>query len=114
ITFGTNILTSAGGHDVFIVKYDAGGNVLWGKSVGGIKEDVGTGCATDAGGNIITTGQFQSPTIIAGTTTLTNAGGVDFFVIKCDSGGNTLWAKCAGSSGDERGMSCAAEAGGKI
>ena len=37
-TFGSFTLTSAGSFDVFVAKYDAGGNVLWAQSGGGARE----------------------------------------------------------------------------
>jgi hypothetical protein len=85
ITFGTTILTNAsnnGYNDIFIAKYDAAGTVLWAKSEGGIKGDEGTSLATDANANVYLTGYFQSATITFGTTSLTNAGELDIFIVK--------------------------------
>ncbi|HXD91728.1 MAG TPA: T9SS type A sorting domain-containing protein [Bacteroidia bacterium] len=98
ITFGTYTLTnsaiSAGGNNVFIAKYDASGNVLWAKRVGGTVSDVGNSVSTDAFGNIFVTGGFSSPTIAFGTYTLTNASGNNnIFIAKYDANGNVLWAK---------------------
>ena len=100
ITFGTTVLTNAGGNDMFIVKYDPSGNVLWAKSAGGTSGAGGNSCTTDASGNIIATGYFTSPTITFGTTVLTNAnaGSSDIFIVKYDSGGNVLWAKSEGGT----------------
>jgi len=117
ITFGTTVLTNAGGYDMFIVKYNPGGNVLWAKSAGGTDWDQGISCSTDAGGNIIATGRFGSPTITFGTTVLTNAGSggyYDMFIVKYDSGGNVLWAKSAGGTSSDLGYSCTTDAGGNI
>ncbi|OFY65532.1 MAG: hypothetical protein A3H98_02610 [Bacteroidetes bacterium RIFCSPLOWO2_02_FULL_36_8] len=114
ITFGTTILSNAGYSDVFIVKYDPDGNVLWAKSVGGSKADVGNGCATDAKGNIIITGDFESPTMAFGTKILTTVGYSDMFIGKYDLSGNVLWAKSAGGTSDDRGSSCATDMGGNI
>src|SRR3989338_2819744 len=93
ITFGTTTLTNAGDYDIFIVKYDAAGNVLWAKSAGGTSSDVGTCVSTDASGNVLMTGSFQSPAITFGTTTLTSVGYGDIFIVKFDATGNILWAK---------------------
>ena len=84
ITFGTTTLTnaSAGNNDMFIVKYDSNGNVLWAKSAGGTSNDMGKSCSTDANGNVFVTGYFDSPSITFGSTTLTNAGGDDMFIVK--------------------------------
>ncbi len=118
ITFGTITLTNAGSStaDIFIVKYDASGNVLWAKSAGGASYDEGSGVATDASGNVFITGQFNSATINFGTITLTNAGVsiVDVFITKYDANGNVLWAKSAGSTGADVGTSISTDTSGNV
>ena len=47
ITFGTSILTSAGSSDIFIVKYDPDGKVIWATRVGGIDYDQAYSLALD-------------------------------------------------------------------
>jgi len=104
ITFGNIILTntSASSNDIFIVKYDALGNVLWAKNIGGTSDDVGNSIIIDSKSNLYLTGYFTSPTIIFGTSTLTNASTTgDIFIAKYDSSGNAIWAKRAGNTGDE-------------
>ena len=51
ITFGSYSLANVGGQDIYVVKYDASGNVLWAKSAGGSKDDAGNSISTDAFGN---------------------------------------------------------------
>ena len=71
--FGRDTLTNAGqGRNMFIVKNNTSGNIIWAKSAGGIDIDHGSGITTDASGNIYVTGSFSSPTITFGTTTLTD------------------------------------------
>jgi len=103
ITFGTTKLVSAGHSDIFVVKYDTTGAVLWAKSTGGILEDVAKAIALDNSGNIYIAGFFKSASVTFGTTTLTNAGTQtgDMFITKYDTNGNVIWAKSAGSSADE-------------
>jgi hypothetical protein len=104
ITFGstTFINESSVGYkwDMFIVKYDANGNVLWAQCNGSVYDDYATRPATDAFGNVFVTGYFESPSVTFGTTTLTNtnAGYFDIFIVKYDASGNMLWAKSAGGS----------------
>lgn len=120
ITFGTTTLINADplhSSDVFIVKYDASGNVLWAKSAGGFKNDYGTSLTTDASGNVIVTGFFFSSTITFGTTTLTNAFSInssDIYVVKYDAAGNVLWAKREGGMNEENGSYVATDTGGNI
>src|SRR5690349_20930365 len=50
IVFGSNTLINAGSigtKDIFIVKYDPSGNVLWAKREGGVNSDEATGIAAD-------------------------------------------------------------------
>ncbi|MBI5476247.1 MAG: T9SS type A sorting domain-containing protein [Ignavibacteriales bacterium] len=104
ISFGTTTLTNKGGmHDMFIVKYDSNGNVLWAKNPGGTGSDIGSGIGLDSNGNCLVSGSFSSPTITFGTTTLTNnnAGSSDFFVVKYNGNGDVIWAKSAGGTFDE-------------
>lgn len=111
IVFGSTTLTNAGvGTDIFLVKYDPSGNVLWAKSEGGSTGDTGYGVATDANGNVYITGEFQSPTMTIGATILTNAGGTvpnDIFIAKYDNAGTPLWAQRAGGTGSDFGNSIA-------
>ncbi|MFA4852315.1 MAG: SBBP repeat-containing protein [Bacteroidales bacterium] len=105
ITFGSTTLTNADNtgytYDIFIVKYDANGNLLWAKSAGGWNDDGVVSVAVDVSGNIYFAGWFQSSTIIFGFTTLTNAGHADIFLAKYDVNGDVIWAKSAGGTGWE-------------
>ncbi len=116
ISFGATTLTNAnpGSRDVFVVKYDTAGNVLWASSAGGNSIDDGRGIGVDGFGNSYITGTFISPSITFGTTTLTNAGANedDLFLVKFDSIGNVVWAKSAGGTLDDPVRSMAVDAAG--
>lgn len=110
IIFGNDTLSnSSNASEVFIVKYDAYGNVLWAKKSGGTDEDKCNGVSVDASANIFITGFFKSAAIVFGNDTLTNAyytGNVDdIFTAKYDSLGNAMWAKSFGGSGGDEGWS---------
>lgn len=94
-TFGTTILTSAGASDFFLVKLDSGGNWLWVVRAGGVGDDKGHGLFTTAAGDNYITGMFSN-TVAFGSTSLTAMGNGDIFVARLDSGGNWVWAACAG------------------
>lgn len=101
ISFGSNTLYNGGtgALDIFVVKYDASGNIIWAKSGNGISNDYTYGICNDMDGNVYITGYFQSPTITFGSVSLTNTSTYsDIFVIKYDSAGNVLWAQSATGS----------------
>ena len=112
LAIGTNTLTNAGGNDLFVAKYDSLGNVLWAKGLGGSANEQGSGIATDASGNSYITGSFASTSLTVGTTTLTNNGGLDFFIAKFDPSGNALWAQGAVGSSNDGGNGIALDAHG--
>ena len=104
ITFGSTTLTNntTQYEDVFVVKYNSSGTVVWAKSYGGNSYDSGWGISVDGSGNSYVTGYFQSPTITFGSTTLTNVDNTgftrDFFIEKNDASGNPVWAKSGGGT----------------
>jgi hypothetical protein len=116
ITFGAVTLTNGGAADIFLTKFDAAGNTLWSKNFGGSGGDIGSAAAADLSGNVYITGQYNSPTLVLGSFTLTNsASGLnDMFVAKIDPSGNVVWAKSAGGSSHERANSIALDASGNI
>ncbi len=57
--FGGTSLTEMGGGDVFLVKLDKGGNVLWSRRYGDPEAQAGGGVAVASDGNIILAGSFR-------------------------------------------------------
>lgn len=107
ITFGNITLNNSEPttQDIFLVKYNSSGTVIWAKSIGGNNHDVGNSVCVDGSGNVILTGNFSSPTITVGTTTITNKspGSPDIFIAKYDAQGTFLWAKSASGTGTDIG-----------
>lgn len=103
ISIGTYSFTNQGIGDGFIVKYNSSGNELWAKTIGGTDQDNALGLATDYSGNIYVTGFYKSPSLVAGSATLTNNGSGDVFIYKLNTNGNLIWAKNYSGAGDESG-----------
>jgi hypothetical protein len=114
LSLGTTTLTNSGLSDIFVVKYDINGNVLWAKGAGGTDDDLAYSVSTDANGNVFMSGSFKSQTISFGTTTLTNVNVGSYFVTKYDTNGNMLWAKSAGGTNYDAGYGTSADGNGNV
>jgi len=110
-------VTSAGGNDIFISKFDPSGNLLWVKRIGGTgddgneaaglsREQQGTSLCIDALGNLYKTGYISGTVDMdpgPGVTNFTSSGVRDCFVMKMDSSGNFIWATQFGNVSEDRG-----------
>lgn len=115
--FGTTTLTnSTGWRDVFVTKYNSAGNPIWAVGTGGNGngDREGLSIAIDANGNSYISGYFNTSNFVIGTTTLTNSGQEDIFIAKFDPNGNPLWAKKAGGSSYDRGVSITTDPSGNV
>ncbi|MBK7455505.1 MAG: hypothetical protein IPJ46_17800 [Anaerolineales bacterium] len=99
-------LTSNGGTDIFIIKLDNAGSVVWARNIGGTLDDNGAmSIAVDSSGSVYMTGYFTGtidfdPGVDAFNITSFNSSSCvvcfDMFFSKLDSGGNFVWAKSLG------------------
>ena len=96
--FPTNInVTSNGGSDAYLAKYDNGGTPIWVKSFGGSNSDGGRDISIDDQGNLFFTGVFLDNLLID-TFALSVTGTNDVFVVKYDNMGAVQWAAKGGES----------------
>jgi len=111
ITFGSTTLTNSGAYgDIFIVKYDPLGNVLWAKSATGTDGETSNCVAIDKKGNSFITGFYASSTLNFGTFSLSNSTGYPHtFIAKYDSNGNVRWVKSCTSTRTDFGNSVAVD-----
>jgi ribosomal protein S11 len=85
----------AGGDDIFLIKTDANGNVIWAKTYGGTSWDEAFSVQQTSDGGYI----------VAGWTYSFGAGDANIFLIKTDANGNIIWAKTYGGANGERASS---------
>jgi ribosomal protein S11 len=78
IVAGTTLSFGAGGWDIFLIKTDANGNVIWAKTYGGTSDDHASSVQQTS----------DSGYIVAGGTTSFGAGSADILLIKTDANGN--------------------------
>ncbi len=111
VTFGSNLtIASLGGNDIYLAKYDAGGNILWAKGFGSqIGSDKGRALAVSPSGNCYFTGNLTDVTMFDNIS-LSSSGGNDIFITKINTNGNVVWAKKAGGSKQDRGYGIAIDA----
>ena len=102
----TYTLNAVGSYDAFVTKWDASGNFIWAKQLGGINQDDGTQIVLDASGNIYCAGTFNGTADFdpgPGTYTLSTGhatANTDIFLCKLNASGNFVWAKQVTRSGN--------------
>ena len=118
ITFGTTTITNSkeGSDDIFIVKYDSNGNVVWAKGAGGTDNEVCYDISTDASGNIYAIGYFESTSFNIGSIVLTSDiyADEDAFIAKYDKNGNEIWAKSISGNSHDIGTNIKIDANGNV
>ncbi|MBK7338438.1 MAG: SBBP repeat-containing protein [Saprospirales bacterium] len=112
------VLSSAGGYDIYIAKYNSLGNYVWAKSMGGTNNDWGLSLTLDGSGNVLVTGYFMGTADFdpsGATANLTGAGGSqDAFIAKYDASGNYVWAKGIGGTSADQSNSIAVDGSGNV
>ena len=92
---GTHNLTSAGDKDIYFLKLDAFGDLLWAHSMGNAGRESGEAVAVDKQGNVYFTGFFTRtiyPDRNNSSASIHAAVGGHLFVVKLDPSGNLIWA----------------------
>jgi hypothetical protein len=83
----------AGGEDVYLLKVDADGDVLWSRTYGGAEPDEARAVCAAADGGVVVSGRTES----------FGSGRSDCYVLKVDAAGDTAWTRvCGGVEGEVR------------
>lgn len=99
---GEFILTSAGDLDIFIVKLNGNGELVWAKNFSGTDYEESNGIGVDDNGNIYVSGYFYDPVDFDpgnGEYEMSTAGSGDGFIVKLKNDGSFMWAKSFGGPG---------------
>lgn len=103
-------LESAGGDDVFIVKFAANGDFLWNMSFGDVNDQVALAVATDSAGASIITGRFEGVINFGAGALTTGETDDDMFVAKFDAAGDHVWSTSYGDDSDQVGLAVTVDA----
>ena len=131
-TFGSTTLTENPGFnqtpDVFVMKCDPFGSILWAKRAGSASTDTAGDVAVDSGGNVFITGSYigtgnfgginnavpGANGVFIGGINITNAGGTDAFVAMLSTAGEFQWALRAGGTSTDVGRAVIADNSGGL
>ncbi len=89
---GNTFSKGAGDNDFWLLRLDALGSVVWEKTFGG--------SSTELGYELVQTTSDGGFALVGGTASK-GAGGADFWVLKLDASGNTVWDKTFGQINTE-------------
>lgn len=95
VLVGTTNSFGSGSNDLYVVRTDINGAVIWSKTVGGGAEEGFNEWSVS--GHVTS----DNGILIASSTKSYGAGGADVFVAKLDFSGNLLWSKAYGGTGNE-------------
>lgn len=103
---GAPTVLSKGLTDVFVLRVDPKGTIVWSKTLGGAGADRVRAIAADASGDVFLAGHFTGPTLETGGAVLANAdvagrGTADAFVAWLDPSGAPLYAARFGDGGND-------------
>ncbi len=100
---------NAGGADLFLTKYDNGGNSIWTRQIGSSGGDYAQAVATDAAGNVYVAG-YTTGNLDTGV----SAGLKDLFLVKYDASGSKQWTRQLGTSRNDEARAVTVDANGAI
>jgi len=118
ISFGGTTLydphTGAQNSNIYLVKYDPSGNVIWAKNLGGINNDLAAGISTDINGNVYVTGNFTGDSLSLDNVTVQHIGSSDGFVAKLNPTGTAIWIKNVGSPNSDAATAVCTDTNGNV
>jgi len=101
ILTGTTQSYGSGGSDIFVVKLDARGRLVWARTIGGQGQETGK-----------TTLELDDGYITLGDTNTAGAGQSDLLAVRYDFNGNIIWARAIGGTQNDNGAGiCRADNG---
>ena len=100
--------TGLGNSDMFLRKYDSGGNLVWTRQFGTEEEDIGVAVATDTNGHVIVVGYTSGS--LPGFTNPSPLLNWDVAVFAFDADGTPLWGHQLGGVESDLGLAVTTDA----
>lgn len=97
---GEKTENSRGESDIWVIKLNFSGTILWQKTIGGVGLDFTSEMDKTLDNGIII-GAYTFLSGISGEKTAPDYGDVDYWVLKLDALGNIVWQKTYGGSGED-------------
>ncbi|NNE34951.1 MAG: hypothetical protein HKN13_06930, partial [Rhodothermales bacterium] len=116
VDFGGTSLTSLGGYDGFVARYNNSGALQTLIQIGGSGDDIAFAAALD-GSEIIVCGSYSSTVDFDPSASVSNrtaVGGTDIFVARYTTAGSFVSVATMGGSGDEVARSCIPDGSGGV
>lgn len=118
VSFDANQMQSVDKMDIFLIKLDVEGNVIWARQAGGPGSDLAHGLSMMADGSAVVAGSFFDSVVLGmgepNEKELVSAGGEDIYVARFSADGNLIWAGRAGGVYHDSGKGIAALKGGSV
>jgi FlgD Ig-like domain/Beta-propeller repeat len=113
VDFGGGGLSSAGGWDIFVAKFNANGVHQWSKRFGSTGNDLAKTVSADAAGDVCFTGYATGPVDFGGGV-LPAGGSFDIILVKLSPSGAHLWSKRFGTNAIDEGEGAAFDPTGNV
>jgi hypothetical protein len=108
---------SAGKADVFLLRLDAAGKLLWSGRLGGEKEEQCEGLTATVAGGAALIGEFREKADIdpgPGSLSVVSHGVTDAFLVRVDGNGGLVWGHGFGETGADTGLAVTGDRFGSV
>ena len=117
-TPGSHQVSSGGGSDAFLVKFNTSGIRLWGTYYGGMNNEISRACHVNSSGDVFLTGYTTTNTgtviATAGSHQSLLGGMGDAFLVKFNNAGVRQWSTYYGGADNEDGFSVGTDQNGNV
>lgn len=106
--FGSSVLISRGGRDVFVASYNQNGVIRWATSAGGAGDDEARGIAVSANGNTVAVTGYFTGQATFGSQSVNSTGGTEVFTTTLNAANGLFnWTRIGGGPADDFGNAVA-------